>query len=87
MSKPVRIECSGLLARAGEEGMYRRAGSWMSAKYCARKCAAVSQSRYESRYINGAKLDERLLRTDLDRGFEEGRQYGRGKSGGQVKNI
>lgn len=38
------------------------------------------------KYIGGTKLDERLIRTDLDPGFEEGRQYGRGKSGGQVRD-
>lgn len=36
------------------------------------------------KYIGGTKLDERIIRTDLDPGFEEGRQYGRGKSGGYV---
>lgn len=38
------------------------------------------------KYIGGTKLDERLIRTDLDPGFQEGRQYGRGKSGGQVRD-
>jgi len=38
------------------------------------------------KYIGGTKLDERLIRTDLDEGFAEGRQYGRGKSGGQVRD-
>ncbi|KAJ3336835.1 nuclear cap binding complex subunit [Gonapodya sp. JEL0774] len=37
-------------------------------------------------FLNGTKLDERPIRTDLDPGFEEGRQYGRGKSGGQVRD-
>lgn len=37
------------------------------------------------RYINGTRLDDRLIRTDWDAGFIEGRQYGRGKAGGQVK--
>ncbi|OMP84038.1 Nuclear cap-binding protein subunit 2 [Diplodia seriata] len=36
------------------------------------------------KYIGGTKLDERIIRTDLDEGF--GRQYGRGKSGGQVRD-
>ena len=36
------------------------------------------------RYINGTRLDDRIIRTDWDAGFIEGRQYGRGKSGGQV---
>lgn len=28
------------------------------------------------KYIGGTKLDERIIRTDLDAGFVEGRQYG-----------
>ena len=28
------------------------------------------------KYIGGTKLDERIIRADLDPGFEEGRQYG-----------
>ena len=38
------------------------------------------------RYISGTKLDERIIRADLDPGYREGRQYGRGKSGGQVRD-
>ena len=38
-------------------------------------------------YINGTRLDDRIVRTDWDAGFVEGRQYGRGKSGGQVKTF
>ncbi|KAK9376299.1 uncharacterized protein V1513DRAFT_439932 [Lipomyces chichibuensis] len=38
------------------------------------------------KYINQTKLDERIIRTDLDPGFKEGRQYGRGRSGGQVRD-
>jgi nuclear cap-binding protein subunit 2 len=36
------------------------------------------------RYVSGSKLDERIIRCDLDLGYKEGRQFGRGKSGGQV---
>lgn len=36
------------------------------------------------RYINGTRLDDRIIRSDWDAGFIEGRQYGRGKTGGQV---
>lgn len=39
------------------------------------------------RYVNGTRLDDRVVRTDWDAGFKEGRQYGRGKSGGQVNTI
>ena len=43
-----------------------------------------SDSETALRFLNGAKLDDRQIRTDWDWGFEDGRQYGRGKSGGQV---
>jgi nuclear cap-binding protein subunit 2 len=38
------------------------------------------------RYVNGTRLDDRIIRTDWDTGFIEGRQFGRGKSGGQVRD-
>ncbi|KAJ1665721.1 nuclear cap binding complex subunit [Coemansia sp. RSA 1813] len=38
------------------------------------------------KYVNGTKLDDRIVRTDLDPGFREGRQFGRGRSGGQVRD-
>ena len=37
------------------------------------------------KYINGATLDERPIRVDFDWGFLEGRQFGRGRGGGQVR--
>jgi RNA recognition motif-containing protein len=39
------------------------------------------------RYVSGTKLDERIIRCDLDLGYREGRQFGRGKSGGQVMHF
>jgi hypothetical protein len=39
------------------------------------------------RYISGSKLDERVIRCDLDPGYREGRQFGRGKNGGQVRSL
>ena len=38
------------------------------------------------RTINGTCLDDRLIRCDFDWGFVEGRQLGRGLSGGQVRH-
>lgn len=38
------------------------------------------------RYISGTKLDERIIRCDLDIGYKDGRQFGRGRSGGQVRD-
>lgn len=36
------------------------------------------------KYLDGMRLDERFIRVDYDYGFSDGRQFGRGKSGGQV---
>lgn len=38
------------------------------------------------RYVNGTRLDDRVIRCDWDAGFREGRQFGRGKHGGQVRD-
>ncbi|GIL45835.1 hypothetical protein Vafri_2972 [Volvox africanus] len=37
-------------------------------------------------FLNGTLVDDRAIRVDLDWGFVEGRQYGRGRSGGQVRD-
>jgi len=37
-------------------------------------------------FISGMKLDDRVIRCELDSGFIDGRQYGRGTSGGQVRD-
>ena len=37
-------------------------------------------------WVSGRILDDRAIRVDIDWGFREGRQYGRGKSGGQVRD-
>lgn len=36
--------------------------------------------------ISGTILDDRPIRVDFDWGFQEGRQWGRGRSGGQVRD-
>jgi nuclear cap-binding protein subunit 2 len=36
--------------------------------------------------LNATKLDGRVIRVDLDAGFQPGRQFGRGQSGGQVRD-
>ena len=38
------------------------------------------------KFISNTKLDERTIRVDYDTGFTDGRQYGRGRSGGQVRD-
>jgi nuclear cap-binding protein subunit 2 len=37
-------------------------------------------------FLSGLKLDERVIRVDYDVGFSPGRQFGRGRSGGQVRD-
>lgn len=37
-------------------------------------------------FLSGSKLDNRVIRVDYDTGFEQGRQFGRGRSGGQVRD-
>lgn len=38
------------------------------------------------KYLGDTKLEDRVVQIDLDPGFKEGRQFGRGASGGQVKD-
>lgn len=53
-------------------------------------CFVVYDAREDAlaavKYLNGTSLDERPIRVDVDYGFEEGRQFGRGRSGGQVRD-
>lgn len=37
-------------------------------------------------YIYGFELDQRIIKIDLDEGFCDGRQFGRGARGGQIQN-
>jgi nuclear cap-binding protein subunit 2 len=36
--------------------------------------------------LSETKLDNRVIRCEMDGGFQEGRQFGRGASGGQVRD-
>ena len=36
--------------------------------------------------LNGAKFDERFIKVEIDPGYKEGRQWGRGKTGGQASD-
>jgi hypothetical protein len=38
------------------------------------------------KYVSGTICDDRIIRCDMDGGFREGRQYGRGASGGQMRD-
>ncbi|KAF7237435.1 Nuclear cap-binding protein subunit 2 [Varanus komodoensis] len=45
-----------------------------------------AEAEHAMRFISGTRLDDRVIRTDWDVGFTEGRQFGRGKTGGQVRD-
>ncbi|XP_053130267.1 nuclear cap-binding protein subunit 2 [Hemicordylus capensis] len=45
-----------------------------------------AEAEHSMRFINGTRLDDRIIRTDWDAGFKEGRQFGRGRTGGQVRD-
>ncbi|XP_069468531.1 nuclear cap-binding protein subunit 2-like isoform X1 [Ambystoma mexicanum] len=45
-----------------------------------------ADAEHAMRFLNGTRMDDRIIRTDWDAGFKEGRQYGRGKAGGQVRD-
>ncbi|XP_022762515.1 nuclear cap-binding protein subunit 2-like [Durio zibethinus] len=53
-------------------------------------CFVLYYSREDTedavKYISGTILDDRPIRVDFDWGFVEGRQWGRGRSGGQVRD-
>ena len=38
------------------------------------------------KYVSGTICDDRVIRCDADGGFKPGRQFGRGRSGGQIRD-
>ncbi|KAM3831029.1 nuclear cap-binding protein subunit 2-like [Vipera latastei] len=54
--------------------------------FCFVEYYTKAEAEHAMRFINGTRLDDRVIRTDWDAGFTEGRQYGRGRSGGQVRD-
>jgi nuclear cap-binding protein subunit 2 len=53
-------------------------------------CFVVYYTREDAeacvKYVSGTLLDDRPIRVDFDWGFKDGRQFGRGRSGGQVRD-
>uniref|UniRef100_A0A7N5JP26 Nuclear cap-binding protein subunit 2 n=1 Tax=Ailuropoda melanoleuca TaxID=9646 RepID=A0A7N5JP26_AILME len=54
--------------------------------FCFVEYYTKAEAEHAMRFIGGTRLDDRVIRTDWDVGFKEGRQYGRGRSGGQVRD-
>ncbi|PNI17007.1 NCBP2L isoform 2 [Pan troglodytes] len=55
--------------------------------FCFVECHNRADAENAMRFLTGTCLDEWIIRTDWDVGFREGQQYGRGKSGGQVRDV
>ncbi|XP_053747259.1 nuclear cap-binding protein subunit 2-like [Panthera pardus] len=53
-------------------------------------CFVEYHNRFEAENamwcLNGTRLDDRIIHTDWDLGFRQGRQYGRPRRGGQVRD-
>lgn len=53
-------------------------------------CFVEYHNRFEAENamwcLNGTRLDDRIIRTDWDLGFREGRQYGHPRRGSQVRD-
>lgn len=54
--------------------------------FCFVEFEAHEQSLQALRYLDQTKLDDRIIKIDRDPGFVDGRQFGRGNSGGQVRD-
>ncbi|XP_011886432.1 PREDICTED: nuclear cap-binding protein subunit 2-like [Cercocebus atys] len=54
--------------------------------FCFVECHKRADAENAMQFLNGTCLDEWIIRTDWDIGFREGQQYGRGKSGSQVRD-
>ncbi|CAG2173657.1 unnamed protein product [Oppiella nova] len=82
-SSPMKCVAKRLLDRViiGLDRNVKTPCGFCFVEYLSRESAANAM-----RYVNGTRLDDRIIRTDWDTGFIEGRQYGRGKSGGQVRD-
>ncbi|XP_035876380.1 nuclear cap-binding protein subunit 2-like [Phyllostomus discolor] len=68
-----------LFSKSGDIKMKKTACGFCFVEYYSRADAENAMW-----YINGTRLDDWIIHTDWDTGFKEFRQYGRGRSGGQV---
>ena len=50
-------------------------------EYLNRESAVIAKNT-----LSGSSLDGRVIKVDIDVGFEEGRQYGKGKNGYQIRD-
>ena len=54
--------------------------------FCFVEYSTHSEAEACAQFLSETKLDNRVVRCEMDGGFREGRQFGRGLSGGQVRD-
>jgi nuclear cap-binding protein subunit 2 len=54
--------------------------------FCFLEFFNFKDAKYIFDFISNTKIDKRILKIDLDIGYSKGRQFGRGKKGGQFKD-
>ncbi|KAF1774777.1 Nuclear cap-binding protein subunit 2 [Phytophthora cactorum] len=54
--------------------------------FCFVEYSTHAEAEACSQFLSETKLDNRVVRCEMDGGFREGRQFGRGLSGGQVRD-
>ncbi|KAJ1424548.1 hypothetical protein B484DRAFT_449494 [Ochromonadaceae sp. CCMP2298] len=54
--------------------------------FCFVEYYSQEHSKAALKYVSDTVCDDRVIRCDADGGFKPGRQYGRGKSGGQIRD-
>ncbi|CAH0482948.1 unnamed protein product [Peronospora belbahrii] len=54
--------------------------------FCFVEYSVHSEAEACAQFLSETKLDNRVMRCEMDGGFREGRQFGRGLSGGQVRD-
>ena len=50
---------------------------------CSVECCSRAGAENARRHMDGTRLDDPIIRTDWDTGFKDGKQYVRGRPGGQ----
>ena len=58
----------------------------LSCGFCFVRMATRTEAEFAVDCLNYSIIDDRVVRLDWDIGFTEGRQYGRGYQGGQVRD-
>nr|UXY87764.1 nuclear cap-binding protein subunit 2 [Cryptomonas curvata] len=53
--------------------------------FCFLEVYKFKDAKFAFDLVSASKIDKRILKIDFDKGYNKGRQFGRGKKGGQMK--